>query len=146
MHPSDQITRKGLERIREYCKKPEKCEDCNICSLCCEFQTHLFEVKRETIITSVVPRHWTDSDITEILKITRNYMETAFIRSLKKIVKQNGDCDRVGCITCPFDSLFSDVNNDCEFALSKYPNMQKAQRSKKEIAEWLLEVYKGEVE
>ena len=96
MHKSDQITRAGLERIREYCKGRE-CSDCKIVAMCDYFREH----------TPYFPEKWTDSDITKILKATRNYMEAIFIESFEKIIKKKGgECDGISCPRCPLSSFF----------------------------------------
>ena len=75
-HKSDLITIAGLKRIREYCDNPNCCE-CKIGKLC-----NIFTFDRKI---NKVPRCWTDSDITAILKVTRNYMEATSLKDLKRL-------------------------------------------------------------
>ena len=140
MHKSDQITRKGLERIKEYCKSNESCQECKISLICKEIET-LYPVQ-------LYPEYLTYQDITTILKATRNYMEATFIESLEKIVEQGGDCGCIECDDCPF--LHTDTQIDCHNDNCSRTSLHKVKTARlterKEIAEWLLEIYKGEAE
>ena len=141
-HKSDLITRQGLERIREHCFHHLSCYNCLIKQQCDEFMDLI------NFIPISYPTHWTDDYISEILKATRNYMEATFIESLEKIVEQGGDCGCIECDDCPF--LHTDTQIDCHNDNCSTTPLHKVKMARlterKEIAEWLLEIYKGERE
>lgn len=133
-HESDLITRAGLERIREHCESNYTCHDCKILPICKEI---------ERLYPKFYLERWTDDDITEILKITRNYMERTFIESLEKIVRLNGECDDIKCIDCPFSPYYDYENKLCS---SNSLNQTHDIDERADIAKMLLDYYKGEVE
>lgn len=129
-HKSDQITRAGLERIREYCIG-RKCDDCKIRIYCKELNNIIY-----------CPISWSNENITEILKMTRNYMEKTFIKSLEQIVEQEGECHGVECVHCPFLGYYNEPE-ECPTSLLRHTNDPS---EKAETAQMLLEYYKGERE
>ena len=137
-HTTALITRAGLERIKEYCEGNDTCYECKIIPICKE-------------ITDLYPipylKQWTDKDITQILHSTRNYMEATFIKTLEQIVKQEGSCGMVVCDECPFSWKYDGDEECCrENNLSLHYEKNARLIERKELAEWLLEIYKGEKE
>ena len=145
MHPSDQITRAGLERIKAYCKSTE-CNKCQINGFCTTAAYHLSLFQQ--YILPEKPRDWDSATITIILTLTRNYMEASFINSLEKIVKNKGECTGVECNDCPFWHTSTRIdyhNNNCSSTtLHNKNNAKHAER--KQISEWLLDIYQGNTE
>ena len=146
MHKSDQITRAGLNRIKEYCLDTG-CSYCDIKPLCDNFVSLI----RSFNCSISTPNSWTDSDITEILKATRNAMERTFIKSLEFIVEHNGSCYDIDCGDCPFKPHYyaEHLPNGTEDCIETYllnTTYARTHTERTEIAEWLLEIYKGEKE
>ena len=138
MHTSDQITRARLERIREYCKG-RACNTCKISHLCKEIRKHYLQDG----IYKISPNNWLNSDITEILKATRNYMEATFIESLEKIVELNGNC---GCIKCVNGEKNETENEIQSFIRQIAEGKVMPSTTLIRKAQKLLTYYKGEVE
>ena len=138
-HKSDQITRHGLEKIREHCHN-HKCENCSINNYCDDINYWLINLDLPEI------DNWTDSDITDILKATRNYMEATFIESLEEIVEQDGECGIIQCDDCPFwhTDTRIDYNNYHCARTCLHDERDARHTERKEIAEWLLDIYRGE--
>lgn len=134
-HKSDLITRKGLERIREYCKKTQ-CSDCIISDYCDELNYWLISLNLPEI------DNWTDPDIHKILKATRNYMEATFIKSLEKIVEQDGKCLGVSCNECPLSKKYNEEYLSCVFIADIVREEKNV--ALVEMSKMLLDYYKGE--
>ena len=137
---SDQITRKGLERIREYCKN-SNCQVCKIKHHCIAFSVCLCNSELRHI--NVFPHQWSNDNITEILKATRNYMEATFIKTLEQIVKLEGECCAIECQECPFAGAYQEHCYHCNHNQLRHKG---SYTEKLELAEMLLEYYKGEME
>ena len=143
MHKSDQITRAGLERLMDYCKTTH----CNGCSIREECKLVAKAMIGYMGTDMAVPSLWTDSDITDILKTTRNYMEQVFIESLEKLVATQGVCHIAQCRKCPLSRHYDMEGNPCGANnILTITDSDKTYEETKEIAEWLLDIYRGEVE